>query len=90
MRQGRIFDHDWDHYNAGQVVYQPAKMSPEKLQNLYNYAWEAFYKDESQEQKMFKLFSQVMLREMEDGTYRPRNRDLATKSFGKDVNRVII
>lgn len=90
MRQGRIFDHDWNHYNAGQVVYQPAKMSPEKLQNLYDYAWEAFYKDESQEQKMFKLFSQVMLREMEDGTYRPRNRDLATKSFGKDVNRVIV
>ena len=87
MRQGRIFDHDWDHYNAGQVVYQPKHMSPERLQELYEYAWHAFYQDETQEEKMFKLFTQVMLREMEDGTYRPRNRKLANKSLGKDVDR---
>ena len=36
---------------------------------------------------MFKLFTQVMLREMEDGTYRPRDRKLANKSFGRDVDR---
>jgi radical SAM superfamily enzyme YgiQ (UPF0313 family) len=87
MRQGRIFDHDWDHYNAGQVVYQPKNMTPERLQELYDYAWKAFYQDETQEEKMFKLFTRVMLREMEDGTYRPRDRRLATKSFGKDVVR---
>lgn len=89
MRQGRIFDHDWDHYNAGQVVYQPKHMTPEKLQELYDYAWKTFYQDESQEQKMFKLFSKVMMREMEDGTYRPRDRRLINKSFGKDVVRNI-
>lgn len=89
MRQGRIFDHDWDHYNAGQVVYQPKHMTPEKLQELYDYAWKSFYQDESQEQKMFKLFSKVMMREMEDGTYRPRDRRLVNKSFGKDVVRNI-
>lgn len=87
MRQGRIFDHDWDHYNAGQVVYQPKNMSPERLQELYEYAWKAFYQDETQEEKMFKLFTNVMLREMEDGTYRPRDRKLANKSFGKAVDR---
>ncbi|MBQ3850803.1 MAG: cobalamin-dependent protein [Bacteroidales bacterium] len=87
MRQGRIFDHDWDHYNAGQVVYQPKNMSPERLQELYEYAWKAFYQDETQEEKMFKLFTNVMLREMEDGTYRPRDRKLANKSFGKVVDR---
>lgn len=89
MRQGRIFDHDWDHFNAGQVVYQPKHMTPEKLQELYDYAWKSFYQDESQEQKMFKLFSKVMMREMEDGTYRPRDRRLVNKSFGKDVVRNI-
>ena len=62
-------------------------MSPERLQELYEYAWKAFYQDETQEEKMFKLFTQVMLREMEDGTYRPRNRKLANKTFGKDVDR---
>lgn len=87
MRQGRIFDHDWDHYNAGQVVYQPKNMTPERLQELYEYAWKSFYGTETQEEKMFKLFTKVMLREMEDGTYRPRDRKLANKSFGKDVDR---
>lgn len=89
MRQGRIFDHDWNHYNAGQVVYKPKNMSPERLHELYEYAWKSFYQDESQEEKMFKLFAQVMLREMEDGTFIPRDRNLANKSFGKDVVRNI-
>ena len=87
VRQNRIFDHDWNHYNAGQVVYQPKNMTPQRLQELYDYAWETFYKDESQEEKMFKLFTTVMLREMESGTYRPRNRRLVNKSFGKEVVR---
>ena len=30
---------------------------------------------------------QVMLKEMNDGTYVPRDRRLANKSFGKDVDR---
>ena len=89
MRQGRIFDHDWDHYNAGQVVYQPKHMTPERLQELYDYAWSSFYKDETQEEKMFKLFTKVLLKEMEDGTYKPRDRRLANKSFGQDVVRNI-
>ncbi|MBO7522709.1 MAG: cobalamin-dependent protein [Bacteroidales bacterium] len=86
-RQGRIFDYDWNNYNAGKVVYQPKHMSPKRLQELYQYAWNSFYQDESQEQKMFKLFTQVMLREMEEGTYKPRRRDLVNKSFGKPVVR---
>lgn len=89
VRQNRIFDHDWNHYNAGQVVYQPKHMSPERLQELYDYAWKAFYKDESQEEKMFKLFANVMLNEMEKGSYVPRRRDLVGKTFGKDVVRNI-
>lgn len=89
LRQGRIFDHDWDHYNAGQVVYQPAHMTPERLQELYDYAWASFYKDESQEEKMTRLFTKVMLKEMEDGTWKPRDRKLINKSFGKDVVRKI-
>ncbi|HQQ21137.1 MAG TPA: radical SAM protein [Bacteroidales bacterium] len=86
-RQGRIFDKDWNNYNAGQVVYQPKNMSPEKLQELYQYAWDSFYKDESQELKMFKLFTQVIMKEMEDGTFVPRKRELANQSFGKQVIR---
>lgn len=89
VRENRIIDDDWDHYNAGQVVYQPKHMSPERLQELYEYAWKAFYRDESQEEKMFKLFASVMLREMNDGTYRPRRRELINQTFGKQVVRSI-
>lgn len=87
LRQNRIFDNDWNHYNAGQVVFKPARMSPEKLQELYNFAWERFYQDESQEQKMFKLLSAVVLREMNDKTFKPRNKSLSNMSFGKEVVR---
>lgn len=89
MRKGRILDYDWDHYNAGQVVYQPAQVTPEKLQELYDYAWSSFYSHESQELKMTKLFTRVMRREMEDGTWRPRDRKMMNQSFGKEVKRNI-
>jgi len=84
-RQGRIFDRDWDHYNAGQVVFTPKHMSVERLQELYDDAWKTFYQDESQEEKMFHLLYTVVSREMDDGTYRPRNRRLIHKSFGRDI-----
>lgn len=86
-RDGRIFDRDWNHYNAGRVVFKPLKMAPERLQELYNYAWEQFYKNETQEQKMFKLIMKVVERERAMGTYRPARRDLARLSFGKPVDR---
>jgi len=88
-RENRIFDHDWNHYHAGQVVFHPKQMSADKLQKLYEYAWKTFYADESQELKMMRLFTKVVMREMEDGTYRPRERRLAGKSFGKEVVRKV-
>ena len=87
FRQGRIFDTDWDHYNAGQVVFTPKHMSAQRLQELCDYAWKTFYQDESQEEKMFHLLYAVVSREMDDGTYRPRNRKLIHKSFGKDARQ---
>lgn len=87
IKEDRIFDRNWDNYNAGKVVYHPKHMSAERLEELYRYAWDTFYKGESQEEKMLKLFTRVMLREMKDGTFRPRERSLVNKSFGKDVVR---
>lgn len=89
LRQGRIIDQDWNNYNAGRVVFKPKHMSPERLQELYDYAWESFYRDEPQSQKMFRLFSKVRLREMQDGTFRPRQRELINLSFGKEVARTL-
>lgn len=86
-RDGRIIDRDWNHYNAGRVVFKPRHMSPERLQELYHYAWEKFYEHETQEQKMFKLIMRVIERERKQGTYRPPRKDLAKMSFGQIIDR---
>jgi radical SAM superfamily enzyme YgiQ (UPF0313 family) len=83
--QNRILSSDWDDYSADKVVYQPKHMSPDKLQQLYEYAWDRFYQDEPQNMKMFKLLKQVVRREKEMNTFRPRRRDLATQAFGKNA-----
>lgn len=84
-QQGRILSRDWNDFSADKVVYQPKQMSPEKLQDLLDLAWNTFYQDEPQELKMFKLFKQVVSKEMEDGTFRPRNRDMAEQAFGRNL-----
>jgi hypothetical protein len=63
-------------------------MTPERLQELYYYAWDTFYKDEPQTQKMFNLLSTVIQREQQDGTYKPRRRDLLEQSFGREINEI--
>jgi radical SAM superfamily enzyme YgiQ (UPF0313 family) len=82
-QQKRIFSYDWNDYSADKVVYQPRHMSPEKLQELFEYAWNVFYQDEPQELKMFKLFQKVVQKEIADNTFQPRNRELAGQAFGK-------
>lgn len=77
-QQGRILHNRWAEYTGGTVVYKPAKMSPDKLQDMYEYAWKTFYHDASKEVKMGRLYMKVIQREQADGTYRPmrlvRNR----------------
>jgi radical SAM superfamily enzyme YgiQ (UPF0313 family) len=84
-RAGRIFSFDWNDYSADKVVYTPRNMTPERLQELLDYAWNTFYADEAQAIKMFKLFQQVVRKEMADGTFRPRSRELARAAFGRPV-----
>jgi radical SAM superfamily enzyme YgiQ (UPF0313 family) len=86
-RQNRILSTDWNDFSADQVVFQPKNMSPERLQELLDYAWNTFYQDEPQSIKMAKLFKQVVKKEMADNTFRPRNRDLSGQSFGRAVIR---
>jgi hypothetical protein len=62
-------------------------MSPSKLQELLDYAWNTFYQDESQKIKMVKLFQQVVKKEMADNTFQPRDRSLVGQSFGRNTSR---
>jgi radical SAM superfamily enzyme YgiQ (UPF0313 family) len=79
--QNRLLSTNWDDYSADKVVYQPKNMSAEKLQELLQYAWDTFYKDESQQLKMFKLIYKVMQKEKADNTFKPRKRNLANRTF---------
>lgn len=86
-RENRILSNDWNDYSADRVVYQPRHMGPERLQELLDYAWATFYKDEPQRIKMARLFKQVVRKEMEDQSFRPRDRKLSGQYFGRIVNR---
>jgi len=82
----RIFSFNWNDYSGDKVVYYPRHMSPEKLEELLDAAWQAFYQDEPQKMKMFKLLQQVTKKEIADNTYKPRNRALASSAFGKQAS----
>ncbi len=84
-KEKRIFSYNWNDYSADKVVYYPRQMSAEKLQELVQYAWDSFYKNASQEIKMFKLLKKVVEKEKADNTYRPRKRDLASRVFGREI-----
>jgi radical SAM superfamily enzyme YgiQ (UPF0313 family) len=82
-QQGRIFSYDWDDYSADKVVYYPKHMTRDTLEGLLEYAWDRFYEDESQEVKMFKVFREVVRKEIQDDTFRPRNRAMTSRAFGR-------
>ncbi len=56
--EGRIIDRDWRHYNAGEVVFRPRNIDPERLAELYTEAWQTFHRETSQELRMSKLLLQ--------------------------------
>lgn len=68
--ENRITSNDWSKYTCDRVVFQPKQLTPEKLQELYYYAWDTFYADGGYQLKMGELFKKVIMREMADGTYR--------------------
>lgn len=65
----RILHNDWIRYTGGEVVFKPAKMSIDKLQEMYYYSWDSFYSDCSQNLKMAKLFLKVIEKEKAEGVY---------------------
>jgi len=85
-KEGRILSNNWADYTADKVVFQPKQMTPEKLQEMFYYAWDTFNADGGYQLKMGKLFKQVITREIEDGTYRrydtKRRRRFDAKATG--------
>ncbi|HBE01706.1 MAG: radical SAM protein, partial [Spirochaetes bacterium GWF1_41_5] len=85
LREKRIIDWDYRKWNAGNTIIQPKNMSAEKLQELFNYAWDTFYKDENQNFKMFKLINKIVEKEKKAGTFQPRKRELMNARFGTNA-----
>ncbi len=83
----RILHNDWIRYTGGEVVFKPAKMSIDKLQEMYYYSWDTFYSDCSQSLKMAKLFLKVIEKEKAEGIYHGnrlrKGRWSANKNMGK-------
>jgi len=75
QKEGRILHNDWRKYSGDRTVFQPAKMSPEKLDEMHQYAWDTFYGSGGKELAMGKLYRTVIEREIEDGTYKRPKRD---------------
>ena len=75
QKEKRILTYDWNNYTSGKVVFQPKLLSVDKLQELYYYAWDTFYKEEPQNYKMFKLLKKVVEKEKADNTYKQRVRE---------------
>ncbi|MDP3283373.1 MAG: DUF4070 domain-containing protein, partial [Desulfobacterales bacterium] len=88
-KENRILHNDWSRYTAGEVVFKPAKMSIDSLQNMYEYAWEKFYSAMCKEIQMAKLYLKVIDKEKRDGTYKKtspgtgRTRNLSRSRFNK-------
>lgn len=59
-KEKRILSDDFLLYNAGEVVFQPKKLSQEKLKELYHYAWNTFYQDEPQTYRMYKMYKKII------------------------------
>ena len=78
-KEGRILSNNWADYTCDKVVFQPKKMTCTELQDIYEYAWDTFYKERPQELKMGDLFMKVIQREIADGTYQspPKSIDYA-------------
>jgi len=68
-KEQRILHNNWLAYTTDQVVFQPRRLSPEKLLKLFHYAWDSFYADGGYQLKMGALFKKVIAQEMADGTY---------------------
>lgn len=43
IEEGRIFDHNMDHYNTANAVFRPRKMTPEELEKGYLWIYSKFY-----------------------------------------------
>lgn len=75
QKEGRILHNDWRQYTGDRTVFQPARMTPDALDRMHQYAWDTFYGPGGKELQMGKLYMSVIEREIADGTYRSPRKE---------------
>jgi len=80
-KDGRILHNNWIEYTADKVVFQPLKITPEELQDVYYYAWDTFYANSGYELKMGQLFQKLVMREIADNTYKRYDTQVPRRSI---------
>lgn len=67
--ENRIIHSNWNDYTCDKAVFKPKLMTPDELEEMYEYAWDAFYSNCSKELQMAKLYLKAIEKEKADGTF---------------------
>jgi len=88
--QGRIFDHQWEHYDAHHVVFQPAGMTPFELQKEVVRGYARFYSVRNWLRALVKLegAKQLLFRGWGIMIVRAWRKDRGNRDFMKALKRL--
>ncbi len=56
IKEGRLYDTNWDHYNGCHVVFEPKNMSAERLKEGWQWAWDEFYREKTVLRRLCEAF----------------------------------
>jgi radical SAM superfamily enzyme YgiQ (UPF0313 family) len=85
--QGRLLHRDWSRYDVEHVVFQPARMSPERLQEGLHWAWQQSYRWSSMARRIWGSKTVVPLSLSLNLGYRFFAKHLPERTPVSDVRR---
>jgi hypothetical protein len=86
---GRIFDHDWAHYDGKHVVFWPKRMSPETLQEGFFWANHRFFSYDSIFRRLFYTRQRIPARLAMNLAFRHLVKRTAPKGSLSPLSQII-
>ncbi|MBI4676868.1 MAG: B12-binding domain-containing radical SAM protein [Elusimicrobia bacterium] len=84
-REGRLLHEDWGLYNSGNVVFRPKRMSQARLARGVNWAWQEYYREQSQAERMFRIYRKIARLKDFKPEAGPSRRVIPYQSAGTDA-----
>ena len=84
-RENRILSYDWNDYSADKVVFQPRHMTPEQAAGAAPVRLGHLLRGRESADQDVQALSAGGAKEMEDNTFRPRDRARAKDVFGRPL-----